>query len=90
MNYIAYLSEFIGSIIFIGSIKATSGQPVLIGIGLALAVFLTASYSGGNLNPAVSIMNYAIGNLNLTDTAMYSLSQILGALFVGMYIPKLI
>jgi len=89
MNFVAYLSEFLGSVLFIGSIKATSGQPVLIGIGLALAVFLTAAYSGGNLNPAVSVMNYALGNLNLTDTMMYSLSQILGALFVGMYVPKL-
>jgi hypothetical protein len=35
-------------------------------------------------------MNYALGNLSLTDTAMYSLSQILGALFVGMYVPTLI
>lgn len=89
MKPVAYISEFLGSVLFIGSIKATSGQPVLIGIGLALAVFLTAAYSGGNLNPAVSVMNYALGNLNFMDMMLYSLSQILGALFVGMYIPKL-
>lgn len=89
MNFVAYLSEFLGSGLFIGSIKASSGHPLVIGLGLALAVYLTASISGGNLNPAVSIMNYSLGKLSLNDTVMYSLSQIAAALLVGMYVPKL-
>lgn len=86
---IAYISEFLGSTLFIGSIKASSGNPIVIGIALALAVMLTSGFSGGNLNPAVSIMNYTLGTLSAVDTIIYSVVQIAAAILVGLYVPKM-
>jgi len=86
---ISYISEFLGSALFIGSIKASSGNPLVIGIALALAVMATSGFSGGNLNPAVSIMNYTLGTLSALDTVIYSLVQIIAAILVGLYVPKM-
>lgn len=84
-----YITEFLGTLLFLGVIRATSGNPLLIGAALALAVFLTAGISGGNLNPAVSVMNYVTGSLSTMDTMWYALSQVAAAVVVGKAVPVL-
>jgi glycerol uptake facilitator-like aquaporin len=85
----AYYAEFVGTFIFLAVIRATSGNPLAIGAALAAAVFLTAGISGGNLNPAVSVMSYALGSLSAMDTLMYAAVQVAAGLAVAQFIPKL-
>lgn len=89
MRYAAYGAEFLGTFLFLGVIRATSGNPIAIGIALAVAVFLTAGISGGNLNPAVSVMSYALGSLTEMDTLLYSVAQIAAGLAVARFVPKM-
>lgn len=74
-----YLAEFIGSIVFIYIILAT-GNPLAIGATLALVILLTSSISGGNMNPAVSIVMASAGKLPVADLVPYCIAQIMGGL----------
>ena len=62
-----------------------SGQLGVIGIGLVHALVLTAIVyaigyrSGAQVNPAVTIGLMAAGKLGAKETALYILSQIIGA-----------
>ena len=74
-----YLAEFIGTLIFVSVILVT-GNPWAIGAALALVIFLTASISGGHMNPAVSLVMVASGALSTTDVLPYIVAQISGGL----------
>jgi len=80
------LAEFLGVTIFLTAIigAVTSGSPVKTGAlaaALALAILVTASISGGHLNPAVSIYFYSRKEMSLKDLLGYIVAQILGGLF---------
>ena len=85
----AYFAEFFGTFLFLSVIRATSGNPLAIGAALAVAVFLTAGISGGNLNPAVSVMSYALGSLSSTDTLLYTVAQVAAGLAGASFVPKM-
>jgi len=85
----AYFAEFFGTFLFLAVIRATSGNPLAIGAALAAAVFLTAGISGGNLNPAVSVMSYALGSLSAMDTLLYTAVQVAAGLAVARFVPKM-
>lgn len=74
-----YLVEFVGTLFFIYVILAT-GNPLAIGAALALTILLTASISGGYINPAVTIAMAAAGKLPSVEVIPYCLSQIFGGL----------
>ena len=74
-----YLVEFLGTLFFIYVILAT-GNPLAIGAALALTILLTASISGGYINPAVTIAMAAAGKLPSVEVIPYCLSQIFGGL----------
>jgi glycerol uptake facilitator-like aquaporin len=74
-----YLVEFLGALFFIYVILAT-GNPLAIGAALALTILLTASISGGHINPAVTIAMAAAGKLPSIEVIPYCLSQIFGGL----------
>lgn len=74
-----YLVEFLGALFFIYVILAT-GNPLAIGAALALVILLTASISGGYINPAVTIAMAAAGKLPSVEVIPYCLSQIFGGL----------
>jgi glycerol uptake facilitator-like aquaporin len=74
-----YLAEFIGTLVFVSVILVT-GNPWAIGAALALVIFLTASISGGHMNPAVSLVMGASGTLSTTDVIPYIVAQISGGL----------
>ena len=74
-----YLVEFLGTLFFIYVILAT-GNPLAIGAALALTLLLTASISGGHINPAVTIAMAAAGKLPSVEVIPYCLSQIFGGL----------
>ena len=77
MAYGKYLVEFIGTFIFL-SVILTSGEAIPIGIALITAIYFGGKISGGNFNPAVSVMMHLKGSLNMTDMIAYIVAQVLG------------
>lgn len=74
-----YLVEFMGTLFFLYVILATS-KAVPIGLALMVAILLGGSISGGNFNPAVSIVMASYGKLPMHDLMPYIVSQIAGGL----------
>ncbi len=73
-------AEGLGTFFFLGVILASGGNVVTIAVGLAAAIYLVSKFSGANLNPAVSIMLFAKGDLTSTKCIAYILAQIIGGL----------
>lgn len=78
-DLIKFVAEFIGTFVFLGVILST-GDPISIGLALAVVIFLNGKVSGGHFNPAVSAMMYAKGDINMTKFSLYVVAQILGAM----------
>ena len=58
-----FVAEFLGTMFFLYVILAT-GSALPIGLALAVAIMTVGRYSGGNFNPAVSVM-WRQGNFRL-------------------------
>lgn len=74
-----YIVEFLGTMFFLYVILAV-GQPLAIGLALTIAIMLGSKISGGNFNPAVSIMMAAAGKLGMHDLLPYVVAQVAGGL----------
>tara|TARA_Y100000768_G_scaffold388600_2_gene385501 strand:- start:3753 stop:4019 length:267 start_codon:yes stop_codon:yes gene_type:complete len=74
-----YLVEFLGTLFFLYVILATN-NPFAMGAALAIAVIIGGNISGGNYNPAGTIMMCAAGRLKQKEVFPYILSQIAGGL----------
>lgn len=74
-----YLVEFLGTLFFLYVILAT-GKAVPIGLALMIVILLGGKISGGNFNPAVSVMMAAAGKLPMHDLMPYILAQVAGGL----------
>lgn len=74
-----YLVEFLGTLFFVYVILAT-GNPLAIGVALALVILVCSKTSGGYVNPAVSIVMASAGKLNINDLLPYIIAQVLGGL----------
>jgi glycerol uptake facilitator-like aquaporin len=74
-----YLVEFIGTLFFVYVILAT-GNPLAIGVSLALIIIVASKSSGGHVNPAVSIAMASAGKLNINELLPYIIAQVLGGL----------
>jgi glycerol uptake facilitator-like aquaporin len=73
-------AEGLGTFFFLGVILASGGNALTIAVGLAAAIYLVRKFSGANLNPAVSIMLFAKGDLTGNKCITYILAQIIGGL----------
>lgn len=74
-----YIVEFLGTLFFLYVILAT-GNALAIGAALAIAVIVGGPISGGNFNPAVSIMMVSAGKLPKSELIPYILAQVSGGL----------
>jgi aquaporin Z len=74
-----YLVEFLGTMFFLYVIIAT-GNAFAIGAALALVIYLGGKISGGDFNPAVSVMMVVAGKQPKEELIGYILAQILGGL----------
>ncbi len=83
-----YVAEFLGTIFFLYVILVT-GKPIPIGLALMAAILVLGKFSGGNFNPAVSVMMVAAGKLPAADLLPYIVAQISGAL-VALELYKLV
>ena len=75
------LIEYVGTVFFLYVIIAT-GNPLAIGAALALASYVAGPISGGNFNPAVTILMTLAGKQKPTLLIPYILVQVLAALTV--------
>jgi aquaporin Z len=75
----AVLVEFVGTFFFLYVILAT-GNFLAIGAALALAIYLGGSISGGNFNPAVTIMLIAAKKQRMDTALPYIVAQVAGGL----------
>ena len=73
------LAEFLGTMFFLYVILAP-GDAVAIGLALMVVIFILGKVSGGNFNPAVSVMLAMAGKLSMKDLAPYVVAQVLGGL----------
>ena len=80
-----YLAEFLGTLLLMMGVLASGGNPVVVGLALAVGIFFSAKISGGHLNPAVSIYFYAKKQLSLSELGTYIVAQLLGG-FAGAYL----
>jgi aquaporin Z len=74
-----YLAEFLGAMLLLICILASSGNPLVVGGGLAVAVYFSGSISGGHINPAVSLAMYVNKKISLQDLLLYTVVQLSGA-----------
>jgi len=78
INTTSYLAEYLGAFLFILSIFASGGNPLIIGGTLAVVIYLIGSLSGAHVNPAVSVSMFLNGDLNGQQLATYAAAQLLG------------
>lgn len=74
-----FIAEFIGTLGLVFVILAT-GQPIAIGLALALIILIIGGISGGHVNPAVSFAMYLTGKLSQEDLMPYIIAQVSGAI----------
>ena len=74
-----YFVEFAGTLFFIYVIL-TTGKAIPIALALAVAILVGGKISGGNFNPAVSVVMAAAGKLPLHDVLPYVVAQVAGGL----------
>lgn len=74
-----YLVEFFGTLFFLYVIIATNNA-IAIGAALALVIYLGGKISGGNYNPAVSVMMVLAGKLPKEQLVGYILAQLAGGI----------
>ena len=76
----AVIIEFLGTFIFLSTIVST-GQPLIIGLVLALLIYLGLDISGGHFNPAVTIMSLFNKDIDMENAVGYLIAQISGGIF---------
>lgn len=74
-----FIAEFIGTLALVYVILAT-GQPIAIGLALALIIMVIGGISGGHVNPAVSFAMYLGGKLTQEDLIPYIIAQVSGGI----------
>jgi len=88
------IAEMMGVAIFVTAIIASGllGAPatnpirnIAIGGTLALMILITATVSGGHLNPAVSLFMFARKSIDLSTLVVYWIAQLLGG-YIGLLI----
>jgi aquaporin Z len=77
MNYMSLIAEFFGTFLLLMSIFVT-GNALVIGLTLALVIFLIGDLSGGHVNPAVSLAMFLNGSLSSMELGSYVVVQALG------------
>ena len=77
--YTPYLAEFIGTFILVLAIVMTTSPLMIAGAFLA-AILLVGPFSGGHINPAVTLAMLFKGDITFATAAPYILAQVFGAL----------
>ena len=71
-----YTIEFLGTF-FLVLIIGLSQNPVAIGLGLAVLVYMGAHISGAHYNPVVTLAMYINDQIDLKESGKYIASQLI-------------
>ena len=77
-----YLTEFIGTLFLVLIIGLTQ-NPLAIGFGLTVLVYMGAHISGAHYNPVVSLAMFIKKEIGGIDFFKYTIAQISGATFAA-------
>ena len=83
-----YTIEFLGTF-FLVLIIGLSQNPVAIGLGLAVLVYMGAHISGAHYNPVVSLAMLINDQIELKEFSFYLASQLLGSVVATYFIMLL-
>ena len=83
-----YIIEFLGTF-FLVLIIGLSQNPVPIGLGLAVLVYMGAHISGAHYNPVVSLAMLINDQIELKEFSFYLASQLLGSVVATYFIMLL-
>ena len=83
-----YTIEFLGTF-FLVLIIGLSQNPVAIGLGLAVLVYMGAHISGAHYNPVVSLAMLINNQIELKEFSFYLASQLLGSVAATYFIMLL-
>lgn len=72
--------EALGTFFFLSVILASGGNALIIGVGLAAAIYCISRVSSAHLNSTVTIMSFAKGDTSLYKAVSYILAQVIGGL----------
>ena len=86
MTITQFLSELVGTFVLMLAVLMFK-NPILIAAGFLTSIYMSGDYSGGHINPAVSIAQVVNGDLPMSALPGYLTSQILGAL-VAVFVAK--
>ena len=75
------LIEYVGTVFFLFVI-ITTGNPLAIGAALALACYIGGPISGGNYNPAVTLLMVLAGTQKKETLFTYVIMQLVAAVTV--------
>ena len=80
-----YIIEFLGTF-FLVLIIGLSQNPVAIGLGLAVLIYMGAHISGAHYNPVVSLAMLINDQIELKEFSFYLASQLLGSVVATYFI----
>ena len=83
-----YIIEFLGTF-FLVLIIALSQNPIAIGLGLAVLVYMGAHISGAHYKPVVSLAMLINNQIELKEFSFYLASQLLGSVVATYFIMLL-
>ena len=85
MKITEVIPEFLGTFALIFSIL-TTGNFLVIGLTLAIVIYLVGDLSGANVNPVVSFVLFLNNQMSSQKLLEYIIAQTLGALLaLGVY-----
>ena len=89
------VTEFIGTyfLVLVIGLTATAGipdAPLIIGLGLAVMVYMGGSISGAHYNPAVSLAAWLRGALPTAELGPYVMAQLLAAVGAAFTVSCLV
>ena len=82
-------AELLGTFVFLSVILASNGQAVPVAVGLLAAVYMVASVSGANLNPAVSVMQWLNNALSRDEMLWYIAARVASGV-LALHVNKLL
>ena len=83
-----YITEIIGTF-FLVLIIGLTGNPIAIGLGLAVLVYMGAHVSGAHYNPAVTLSMYINDQIDIKESGKYVASQLIGSVLAVYTLAEL-
>ena len=83
-----YIVEFIGTF-FLVLIIGLTGNPIAIGLGLSVLIYMGGHISGAHYNPAVSLAMAINNELDLRSLGFYVFGQLTGATVATFFVMTL-